>query len=212
MRNNGSSHDSRGIRMTSVVFGGTEHLVTHERRSGSGLSSPTPMTPDFWAKLPRSVAARASGLWATGDRLKIYRYLLTYKITGVSGVSEDKEPLERGFDDSRSKSYLESEGFIWSQSRKVCHFYHILFTGKAGGHSCNSEIPRLDDCLSHLAPEGRWTPQDDPIQHSLAPNMGAKPGVGKGLPMEPVDSKRFSSLSPQTRGLVPLVERRNAWR
>ncbi len=28
--------------------------------------------------------------------------------------------------------------------------------------------------------------------------------------MKPIDSKRFSSLSPQSRGLVPVAERRNA--
>ncbi len=176
MRNNGSPHDSRGIRMTSDDFGSTEHLVTRKCRSGSGLSSPTPMTPDFWAKLPRSVAARASGLWATGKRLTRYRYLLTYKITGVSGVTEDKEPLERGFDDSRSKSYLESEGFIWSQSRKVCHFYHILFTGKGGGPSCDSEIPRLDDCPLSLNP--RWPL--DPSNHSNSAESSAKHGSETG--------------------------------
>ena len=180
MRNNGSSHDFRCLRMTSVVFGGTEHLVTRKRRSGSGLSSPTPMTPDFWAKLLRSVAVRASGRWATGDRLKIYRYLLTYKITGVSEVTEDKEPLERGFAVTRSKNYLESEGFIWSQSRKVCHFYHILFTGKAGGPSCNSEIPRLDDCPLSRSPGRRLNPSNQSNSAGSSVKHGSETGTRKG--------------------------------
>ena len=180
MRNNGSSHDSRGIRMTSDDFGSTEHLVTRKRRSGSGLSSPTPMTPDFWAKLLRSVAARASGLWATGKRLTRYRYLLTYKITGVSGVTEDKEPLERGFAVTRSKNYLESEGFIWSQSRKACHFYHILFTGKAGGHSCDSEIPHLDDCPLSRSPGRPLDPSRRSNSAESSVKHGSETGTRKG--------------------------------
>ncbi len=64
--------------------------------------------------------------------------------------------------------------------------------------------------LSRLIPDGRSTPQTNPIQRSLASNMGAKPGLEQGQPMEPLDSRRFSCLSPQTKCLVPVVERRNA--
>lgn len=180
MRNNGSLHDSRWLQVTPDDFDGTEHLVTRKRRSGSGLSSPTPLTPAFWAKLLRSVAVWGSGLWATGDRLKRYRYLLTYKITGVSGVSEDKEPLERGFAVTRSKNYLESEGFIWSQSRKVCPFYHILFTGKAGGPSCNSEIPRLDDCPLSLNPRWPLNPSNQSNSAESSVKHGSETGTRTG--------------------------------
>ena len=66
--------------------------------------------------------------------------------------------------------------------------------------------------LSPIAPEGRWTPQTNPIQRGLASNMGAKPGLEKGQPMEPLDSRPLSALGPQSRGLVPSVERANAWK
>jgi len=81
---------------------------------------------------------------------------------------------------------------------------------KAAAPRATPKSPGWMIALSPVAPEGRWTPQDDPIQRSLASNMGAKPGVEKGRPMEPVDSRPFSDCSPQSRGLVPVAERRNA--
>lgn len=107
---------------------------------------------------------------------------------------------------------------IWSQRglSGVSHGKCVIFTTscsrvKPVATRATPKSPGWMIALSPIAPEGRWTPQDDPIQRSLAPNMGAKPGVENDQPMEPVDSRPFSDRSPQSRGLVPVVERRNAW-
>ncbi len=106
---------------------------------------------------------------------------------------------------------------IWSQRglSGVSHGKRVIFTTscsrvKPVATRATPKSPTWMIALSPVAPEGRSTPQDDPIQRSLAPNMGAKPGLEKDRPMKPIDSKRFSSLSPQSRGLVPVAERRNA--
>jgi len=41
---------------------------------------------------------------------------------------------------------------------------------------------------------------------------GSKSGVVNGKRVEPLDSKPLSALGPQSRGLVPSVERANAWK
>jgi len=190
------------------------HLVP---TSFSGGNSETPLWERVVPTVPTvppvfdqiATGCGAAGLWASGGYKKDTDILIT-KISRNSRNSGNNPLWMRGLSVPTSKRKWEQKAQSGNTDGKCVIFTTSCSRVKPVAPCATPKSPAWMIALSHVAPEDGSTPQTNPIQRGLASNMGAKPGVQQGQPMEPVDSKRFSSLSPQSRGLVPLVERRNA--
>jgi len=156
--------------------GSKQRLGTHKHRSQGGLSPLSLVSPAFLTKLLRSVDSAGSALWATGERSRIYEYFMTSKRTRDTGDTRDNPPWERSFAVPSVKMSQGTNGFYRGQRwpKRACR--PVLFTGKGGGPSCDSEIPRLDDCPLSLNP--RWPL--DPSNHSNSAESSAKHGSETG--------------------------------